>query len=72
VDALREAFQTQERGVDVRSGVAGALAVVAPLVLGLAFDEQIAGVIPSIGAMPRGRTWFAVSTTTRSSGTSSG
>ncbi len=51
MDALREAFQTQERGVDVRSGLAGALAVVAPLAIGLVFDEQIAGVIASIGAL---------------------
>jgi hypothetical protein len=51
VDVFREAFQTQERGVDVRSGLAGALAVIAPLALGLALDEQIAGVIASIGGL---------------------
>ena len=48
---LREAFQTQERGVDVRSGLAGALAVIAPLAIGIALDEQIAGVIASIGGL---------------------
>jgi hypothetical protein len=51
VDVIREAFQTHEHGVDVRSGLAGAIAVVAPLGLGLALDDPIAGVIASIGGL---------------------
>jgi hypothetical protein len=51
VDVLHEAFQTQERGIDVRSGLAGAVAVIAPLAIGIALDNQIAGVIASIGGL---------------------
>ena len=51
MDVFREAFQTHERGVDTRSGLAGAIAVIAPLAIGLAVDEQIAGVIASIAGL---------------------
>lgn len=51
MDVFREAFQTHEQGVDVRSGLAGAFAVIAPLGIGIGLDDAIAGVIASIGGL---------------------
>jgi Fusaric acid resistance protein-like len=51
VDVLRDAFRTEERGIDVRSGLAGAAAAIGPLVVGLAIDEPIPGVVAAIGGL---------------------
>jgi hypothetical protein len=51
VGALREAFRTEERGFDVRSGLAGAAAAIGPLAVGLALDKPVAGVIAAIGGL---------------------
>jgi len=50
-DLVREAFRTEERGVDWRSGLAGALAAIGPLAIGLAVDEPAAGFIAAIGGL---------------------
>jgi hypothetical protein len=55
-----EAFRVERRGIDVRAGLAGALATCAPLALGLAADEPEIGVTACFGglnaalAVPRG------------------
>jgi hypothetical protein len=69
-DLVREAFRTEERGVDWRSGVAGAVAAIAPLAIGLAVDEPTAGLTAALGglntalAVPlaalRARLWWGV------------
>ncbi len=51
LDLLREAFRTEERGIDWRSGVAGALAAVGPLAIGLAVDQPAAGMTAALGGM---------------------
>lgn len=51
LDFVREAFRTKERGVDWRSGLAGALASVGPLAIGLAVDEPVAGITAALGGM---------------------
>ena len=50
-DLAREAFRTEERGIDWRSGLAGALAAVGPLAIGLAIDEPAAGFTAAIGGL---------------------
>ena len=50
-DLVREAFRTEERRVDWRSGLAGALAAVGPLAIGLAVDEPVAGFTAAIGGL---------------------
>ena len=50
-DLVREAFRTEERGVNWRSGLAGALAAVGPLAIGLAVNEPAAGFIAAIGGL---------------------
>jgi hypothetical protein len=50
-DLVREAFRTKERRVDWRSGLAGALAVVGPLAIGLAVDEPAAGFMAALGGL---------------------
>jgi hypothetical protein len=51
LDLVREAFRTEERGVDWRSGLAGALAAIGPLAVGLAVDEPAAGFTAAIGGL---------------------
>jgi len=48
---LREAFQTKDHGVDVRSGLAGAAAAIGPLAIGIAAGHEIAGVVAAIGGL---------------------
>jgi hypothetical protein len=50
-DLVRDAFRTQERGLDLRSGLAGASAGVGPLAVGLAIDEPVAGLVAAIGGL---------------------
>jgi hypothetical protein len=50
-DLVREAFRTEERGVDWRSGAAGAVAAIAPLAIGLAVDEPTAGLTAALGGL---------------------
>jgi hypothetical protein len=50
-DVVREAFRTEERAVDWRSGLAGALAAIGPLAVGLAVDEPAAGFTAAIGGL---------------------
>ncbi|HEY8582850.1 MAG TPA: FUSC family protein [Capillimicrobium sp.] len=50
-DVVEEAFRVQERGVDWRSAIAGALAVAGPLLLGLAADDTAAGVSAALGGL---------------------
>ena len=69
MNVLRDAFRTEERGVDVRSGLAGAAAAIGPLAVGMALNEPIAGVVAAIGGLnaalciPRAglkaRSWWA-------------
>jgi hypothetical protein len=66
-DLVREAFHAEERRVDWRSGVAGAVAAVGPLALGLAVDRT-AGFTAALGGLNvalcvpradlRGRVWW--------------
>lgn len=48
---VHEAFRTEERGVDVRSGLAGAAAAIGPLAIGLGVDKPIPAVIAAIGGL---------------------
>jgi hypothetical protein len=50
-DLVREAFRTEERRVDWPSGLAGALAAIGPLAIGLAVDEPVAGFTAAIGGL---------------------
>ena len=50
-DLVREAFRIERRGVDWRSGLAGAAAAVGPLAVGLAIDEPVAGFTAAIGGL---------------------
>lgn len=50
-DLVREAFRTEERGVDRRAGLAGALATVGPLAIGLAVGEPAAGLAAGLGGL---------------------
>ena len=50
-DLVREAFRTEERRVDWPSGLAGALAAVGPLVIGLAVGEPTAGFTAALGGL---------------------
>lgn len=69
LDIVREAFRTEERGVDWLPGVAGALAAIGPLAIGLAVDEPAAGITAALGGMNvalcvprsdlRARLWWA-------------
>ncbi len=55
-----EAFRVERRGIDVRAGLAGAIATCAPLALGIAVGETAIGLIACFGglnaalAVPRG------------------
>jgi len=67
-DLVRDAFRIEERGVDWRSGILGALGAIGPLAVGLAADEVVAGLTAAIGglntalcvprARPRTRWWW--------------
>ncbi len=67
-DLVREAFRTEERRVDWCSGLAGALAAVGPLAIGLAVDQPANGFTAALGGMNvalcvpraqlRGRLWW--------------
>jgi hypothetical protein len=50
-DIAREAFRVQEEGVDWRSGIAGAVAAVGPLVVGIALGDPQAGFTAAIGGL---------------------
>ena len=50
-DLVREAFRTEERDVDWRSGLAGTLAAIGPLAIGLAVDVPAAGFTAAIGGL---------------------
>jgi uncharacterized membrane protein YccC len=77
-DLVAEAFRTEDRGVDWRSGVAGAIAAVGPLAVGLAIDEPEAGFTATLGGLnaalcvPRGalraRVWWGVLAVTGQTG----
>ena len=51
MEIVRESFRTQERGIDVWSGIAGGIAVAGPLAIGIALDEPIAAVVAAIGGL---------------------
>jgi hypothetical protein len=51
MEIAREAFRTEERGIDVWSGIAGGIAVAGPLAIGLALDEPVAAVVAAIGGL---------------------
>jgi uncharacterized membrane protein YccC len=51
VEIVRDAFRTEERGIDVRSGIAGAIAVAGPLAIGLQIDDPTAAVVAAIGGL---------------------
>jgi hypothetical protein len=51
VSVLRDAFRTEEPTIDVRSGAAGALAALGPLLIGLAIDQPIPGAVAAIGGL---------------------
>ena len=50
-DLVMEAFRTEEHGLDWRAGLAGALASVGPLAIGLASGEAALGLIAAIGGL---------------------
>ena len=50
-DLAREAFAVEERGLDWRSGVAGALAAVGPLAVGTALGDPAAGFTAALGGL---------------------
>ncbi len=50
-DLAREAFRTEERGLDWRSGLAGAAAAIVPLAIGLGADRPAAGFAAAIGGL---------------------
>lgn len=50
-DVVQDAFRTEERGVDWRSGVAGAVAAVGPLAIGVALGETVAGLTAALGGL---------------------
>jgi hypothetical protein len=50
-DTVREAFRVEERGIDWRSGLAGAVVAVGPLAVGVALDETVAGLTAAIGGL---------------------
>jgi hypothetical protein len=46
-----EAFRVERRGIDIRAGLAGAVASCAPLALGVATDEPAIGVVACFGGL---------------------
>jgi len=67
-DLVREAFRTEEHGLEWRAGVAGAVATVGPLAIGIASGDAVLGLIAAIGGLnvslcvpaagPRSRLWW--------------
>ena len=67
---VHDAFEVEEEGLDWRSGVAGALAAVGPLAVGLALGDATAGFTATIGGLNtalcvpraglRARLWWGV------------
>ncbi len=67
-DLVREAFRTEEHGLEWRAGLAGGIATIAPLAIGLASGESRLGLIAGIGGLNaslcvpaaglRSRLWF--------------
>src|SRR3954447_15348223 len=50
-DITREAFRVEDEGLDWRSGVAGAIAAVGPLAIGIAAGDATAGFTAAIGGL---------------------
>ena len=50
-DLVRDAFRTEEHGLDWRAGIAGALATVGPLAIGIGSGEAVLGLIAAIGGL---------------------
>jgi hypothetical protein len=50
-DIWAEAFRVERRGMDLRAGLAGAVATCAPLAIGIAVDEPAIGVTASFGGL---------------------
>jgi Fusaric acid resistance protein-like len=50
-DMWAEAFRVERRGLDLRAGLAGAVATCAPLAIGIAVDEPAIGVTASFGGL---------------------
>ena len=50
-DLVSEALRTEERGLEWRAGIAGSVATVGPLAIGLASGEAVLGLIAAIGAL---------------------
>ena len=50
-DLVREAFRTEEHGLEWRAGIAGAVATVGPLAIGIASGEAVLGLIAGIGGL---------------------
>jgi hypothetical protein len=48
---VRDAFEVEEEGLDWRSGLAGAIAAVGPLAVGVAVDDPLIGFTATIGAL---------------------
>jgi hypothetical protein len=50
-DLVREGFRTEEHGVEWRAGIAGGVATVGPLAIGIASGEAVLGLIAGIGGL---------------------
>ena len=50
-DLVSEALRTEEPGLEWRAGIAGSVATVGPLAIGLASGEAVLGLIAAIGAL---------------------
>lgn len=50
-DLVQEAFRIEERGIDWRAAIAGALVAIGPLAVGLALGETVAGLTAAIGGL---------------------
>jgi hypothetical protein len=50
-DLVEEAFAVQEPGIHWRAAVAGSIAAIGPLAVGLALDDTVAGLIAAIGGL---------------------
>jgi hypothetical protein len=50
-DLVREAFRTEEHGLAWRAGIAGAVATIGPLAVGIAAGQPALGLIAAIGGL---------------------
>ena len=50
-DLVKEAFRSEEHGLDWRAGIAGAVAATGPLAIGIASGEAVLGLIAAIGGL---------------------